>query len=111
MADDIPVNKPNVPPVDLVEKPKGNLLAGKKATLQEATKAAGEFESMFLAQMLAPMWAGIGGENYLGGGAAEETYRGMLVNEYGKMVSKSGGLGIADSVKTELIRLQEEKKS
>lgn len=87
----------------------GNLLGAKKATDKEAQKAAEDFEAMFLSQMLAPMWAGIETDGTFGGGSAEETYRSMLINEYGKLVSKAGGIGIADSVKAELLKLQEKK--
>lgn len=85
----------------------GNLLKSKKATPEEAGKAAGDFETVFLSQMLAPMWAGIGQDNYLGGGSAEDTYHSMMINEYGKLLSKSGGLGIADAVKREMLKMQE----
>jgi peptidoglycan hydrolase FlgJ len=108
MADDLPIHSP-ISPLDLAEKPTGNLLGGKKATPEEAGKAAEEFEAIFISQMLAPMFSGIESDSTFGGGSAEETYRGMLTNEYGKLISKAGGLGIADAVKSELIRAQEKK--
>jgi peptidoglycan hydrolase FlgJ len=109
MADDLPIYKPPAPPLDLTAKPTGNLLGSKKATVEEAGKAAEDFEAVFISQMLAPMFAGIESDSTFGGGSAEDTYRGMLTNEYGKLISKAGGLGIADAVKSELIRAQEKK--
>ncbi len=107
MLDTLADNKPYLPPLIPDAQAAGNLVRSKKATPEEAAKAAGDFEAVFLSQMLAPMWAGVGQDNYLGGGSAEDTYHSMLVNEYGKLLSKTGGLGIADAVKREMLRMQE----
>lgn len=68
--------------------------------------SAQEFEAMFLAQMLQPMFEGLG-DGYFGGGPGEKAYRGMLVEEYGKAIARAGGVGIAEKVKAEMIKLQE----
>lgn len=107
MLDTLADNKPYLPPLIPDAQAAGNLVRSKKATPEEAGKAAGDFEAVFLSQMLAPMWAGVGQDNYLGGGSAEDTYHSMLVNEYGKLLSKAGGLGIADAVKREMLKMQE----
>jgi Rod binding domain-containing protein len=107
MLDSLSGSKTYIPPVLPDAQAAGNLLQSKKATPEEAGKAANDFEAVFLSQMLAPMWAGVGEDNYLGGGSAEDTYHSMLVNEYGKLLSKSGGLGIADAVKREMLKMQE----
>lgn len=70
-------------------------------------KSAQEFEAMFLAQMLQPMFEGLGSDGYFGGGPGEKAYRGMLVEEYGKAIARAGGVGIAEKVKAEMIKLQE----
>jgi Rod binding domain-containing protein len=44
-----------------------------------------------------------------GGGKGEEMYRSLLVEEYGKTIAKAGGVGIADQVKAEMLKLQEVK--
>ncbi len=107
MLDSFSDNKPYMPPLLPDTQAAGNLIKSKKATPEEAGKAAGEFEAVFISQMLAPMWAGVGADNYMGGGSAEDTYHSMLVNEYGKLMSKAGGLGIADAVKREMLKMQE----
>jgi peptidoglycan hydrolase FlgJ len=108
MLDELTNTTPYIPPViPSGEVAKGNLINAKKATPEQAGKAADDFEAVFLSQMLAPMWAGVGEDNYFGGGSAEDTYHGMLVNEYGKLLSKTGGLGIADAVKREMLKMQE----
>jgi len=68
---------------------------------------AEEFESHFLSAMLGHMFAGIESDGPFGGGHGEEMFRPLLVQEYGKIMSRSGGIGIADAVERELLRLQE----
>jgi flagellar protein FlgJ len=68
---------------------------------------AEDFEAMFSSQMMAPMWAGIDADPMFGGGMAEETFRSLMINEYGKIIAKSGGIGVAPYVKSELLRAQE----
>lgn len=82
----------------------------KKASPEElasAQAAGAEFEAMFLSQMLDHMFAGIGTEGLFGGGAGEDTYRGMLNEQYGKVIAKNGGIGLADAVTREILRMQE----
>jgi len=74
---------------------------------QHLREAAREFESIFLSQMLAPMFKDLSTDGLFGGGHAEKTYRAMLVDEIGKEMSRAGGIGIADSVYEQLLRLQE----
>jgi len=74
-----------------------------------ADKTAREFEAMVLTQMLQPMFAGLKiGEGAFGGGHAEEMFHTMLVEEYGKVIAKAGGMGIADMVRREMLKAQEE---
>jgi len=72
-------------------------------------ETAVEFEAQFLGQMLKPMFEGIQTDSTFGGGHAEEMWKGMLVQEYGKAVAQGGGIGLADQVQKELIRMQEGK--
>jgi len=70
-------------------------------------KVAKEFESVFISQMLGQMWQGVEVDKTFGGGHAEEMFRGLLVEEYGKEMAKAGGLGLADHVKRQLLQMQE----
>ena len=70
-------------------------------------RAAEEFEAVFLSQMLAPLFAGIETDGFFGGGPGEDIYRSLLVEEYGKAMARSGGIGIAAAVERELLGLQE----
>lgn len=76
-------------------------------TREQAHKAALDFESVYLAQMLQPMFSTVDVDDTFGGGNAEETWRGMLVEEYAKQIVKTGGIGIASSVEREMLKLQE----
>ncbi len=69
--------------------------------------AANEFEAMFITQMLKPLFESIEVNPMFGGGKGEEIFQGFLVEEYGKSLSQAGGIGLADHVKQELIRIQE----
>ena len=70
-------------------------------------QAAEDFEAMFLSQMLAPVFTQLGKDSLFGGGPGEQVYRSMMVQEYGKAIARSGGVGIADAVQREILRLQE----
>jgi Rod binding domain-containing protein len=73
----------------------------------KAREAAESFESFFVGQMLEYMWQGVEVDPMFGGGHAEEMWRSMLNQEYGKHIVKSGGLGIANQVMTEMLKAQE----
>lgn len=69
--------------------------------------AAEEFESVFLSEMLGPMFEGLDTEGLGGGGMGEQIFRPMLVEHYAQAISHSGGVGIADSVVREFMRMQQ----
>ncbi len=73
----------------------------------EVRRVAEEFEAVFISQMLAPMFEGLETDPLFGGGPGEDMYRSMLVEEYGKAIARSGGIGISDAVQREILRLQE----
>jgi len=85
--------------------PKLNLARG--AGRQDIAKAAEEFEAVFISQMLSHMWSGVGVDPMFGGGHAEETFRGLMIEEQGKVIAKSGGLGLSDHIKRQLLQIQE----
>lgn len=75
---------------------------------KDVGKAAEEFEAVFLSQMLAQMWQGVESDETFGGGEAENTWRGLMVEEYGKQIARAGGVGLADEVKAAMLKMQEE---
>lgn len=83
--------------------------AGTRAaqTAKAARETGEDFEAMFLAQMLQPMFKGIETDAMFGGGPGEDVYRSMMVQEYGKAISRAGGVGIAEEVQAQILKLQE----
>jgi peptidoglycan hydrolase FlgJ len=75
-----------------------------------AYKAAQDFESVFLGQMVAQMYTGLDAKGTFGGCFAEETYRSLLYQEIGRQMSAGGGVGIADAVYAEMVKLQGDVK-
>lgn len=76
--------------------------------LKKAEEAAQEFEAVFIAEMIKPMFEGISTDGPFNGGKGEEVFRGMMIQEYGKMLSQTGNIGIASQVKDTMIRMQAE---
>ena len=74
---------------------------------EEARAVAEEFEGFFLSQMVTAMFSNVGEENPFGGGPGESAFRGLLHEEYAKVMAQSGGLGLADRLTSEILRYQE----
>ena len=84
-----------------------NLKQDKK--MERFEEVAKDFEAMFMTEMIKPMFAELKVDERFGGGKGEEIFRGFMLQEYGKLAAERGDLGIADAVKSELIRLQGEE--
>lgn len=84
-----------------------SLKAHAAATDAQVTKVAQEYEGVFLSEMLKHMFEGVKTDDTFGGGHGEDMYRSFMTEEYGKMIVKTGGIGVADHVKAEMIRMQE----
>jgi len=76
-------------------------------SIEQMRKTAQEFEASFLSQMLQPMFANLSAEKPFGGGTGEDMWRSLQVDEYGKAIAQKGGIGLADSVFREMLKLQE----
>lgn len=91
--------------IDLQRQTKPNLAAAR--TPGEVRQAAEDFESFFIAQMVGTLFSNIKTDGPFGGGFGETIYRSMLADEYGKVMARRGGVGIADAVEREILKLQE----
>lgn len=82
--------------------------AGRLRSEAAVDSAAKEFESLFISQMLEHLFADVrlGTDGQQDDGSFD-IYRTMLVGEYGKLITQSGGIGVADYVKREMLRAQE----
>lgn len=74
--------------------------------MKRIEETAREFETMFLSEMLRPIFESIKVDENFGGGKGEEMYRGFMRDEYAKNMSAGGGIGIAELVKEQLIEMQ-----
>ncbi|MCF8505618.1 MAG: rod-binding protein [Caulobacter sp.] len=77
-------------------------LAGRR----KAEETAKAFEVSFLSTMMQPMFEGISTEAPFGGGQGESMFRSFLTDAIAKQTTKRGGLGIADSIQREMLKLQ-----
>lgn len=72
----------------------------------KARDAGQKFEAQFLSTMFQHMFQGLETDGPFGGGAGEEMFRSMMTEAMGKQVAKSGGIGLADTVQREILKLQ-----
>jgi Rod binding domain-containing protein len=78
------------------------------AATSKVDKAAKEFEAMFITEMFGHIFNAMEVDSTFGGGRGEEIFRGLMVQEYGKMMSHNGtGIGIAKDIKAALLKMQE----
>jgi Rod binding domain-containing protein len=68
--------------------------------------AAKEFEAVFIAQMLEPLFASVETPAIAGGGRSEAFFKGLLQESYAKAFAERGGFGLAAHVKAALIDIQ-----
>lgn len=74
---------------------------------KQLRQRADDFQTMFMTNMLAPMFDSVEVDDTFGGGHGEEMFRSMLTNEYAKEISAHGNIGLGDQVYRELLRAQE----
>jgi Rod binding domain-containing protein len=78
------------------------------ATTPDAALRTGRnFEQMFLAQMLTPIFDTLPTDGAFGGGHAEQMMRSFQVDSYADAIMRSGGIGLAQNIAMEILRLQE----
>jgi Rod binding domain-containing protein len=93
-------------PVDLaMVRPLAATATG--AVTDKMRKTAEAFEASFLSQMMKPMFEGLSTDGMFGGGEAEGTWRGFLVEAMAKQTVKAGGIGLADQVVAQMLKMQE----
>ena len=79
-----------------------------KTPAGKAADVAREFEEVYLANVLSQLFTGLDGEGPMGAeDNAGATWRSFLTDQYAKEISAAGGVGLADGVLREILRLQE----
>lgn len=86
---------------------RGYSLTPKAPSMEKIEATAKEFEAQFISQMLDTMFSTLDPEESLGGSEEEETYQSFLIQEYGKVIERTGGIGLADHIKRAMLNLQE----
>lgn len=79
----------------------------KSFDLEKTRQAVQDFEAFFISQTFEQMYATVPVNETFGGGNAEKIFRSMMIDEYGKMTAKSGGIGLTDQIMTQILRQQE----
>lgn len=75
------------------------------ARMRETAEA---FEASFLSQMLKPMFEGLSTDGPFGGGEAEATWRGFMIDAMAQQTVRAGGIGLADQVMAQMLKMQEQ---
>lgn len=79
---------------------------GASARQDALRETAQEFEAIFLAQVLAHLNPAPAGDGP-GGSGDHSLFNAMFNEEMAKLISRSGGVGVADAVLKEMLKLQE----
>ncbi len=78
--------------------------------LAKIAKSANDFEAMAIGQLLQPMFDTIDtSKGTFGGGAGEQAWKPMMVQEFAKQIAAHGGLGLAKPVYDAMLRVQQTK--
>jgi Rod binding domain-containing protein len=80
--------------------------ADQSAKRAAISKTAKDFESSFLSNMLGQMFEGLSTEAPFGGGQGEAMFRSVLMDAFGKQITKAGGVGVAAAVQREMLKMQ-----
>jgi len=81
------------------------------AQQQKLQKAAADFEAMAINQLLSPIFDTVDlSKSIFGGGEAEAAWKPMMVTAIAKQMSAQGGLGLAQPIMQQMIRMQEHAK-
>lgn len=73
-----------------------------------AWETAQGLEANFFQTMLGTMFEGLDGEGPLGNAATgQDAWRGMMIEQFGKSISATGGIGLAPQIYREMLRSQE----
>ena len=75
----------------------------KRGRIEETAK---KFEAQFLSMMLQQMFEGVETSGPFGGGPGESMFRSFMTEAMANQMVKAGGVGIADTVQREMLKLQ-----
>lgn len=78
------------------------------AQLGHLRSQAQELEGIFINTLMKEMFSSLKSDSdAMGGGFAEDTWRGMQAEQMSNAVSEAGGIGLADAIMGDLLKIQE----
>jgi Rod binding domain-containing protein len=86
--------------------PSGAASAAELAKRGEIRETAKKFEASFLSVMLQQMFDGVEQSAPFGGGPGEQMFKSFMSEAMAKQMTKAGGIGLADTVNREMLKLQ-----
>ncbi|AXK43687.1 rod-binding protein [Erythrobacter aureus] len=98
MGNITPSTMPPIPPKVAPAKP------------DKIEETAQEFEGVMLGQFTKLMLETVDRGEEFSGGSGEEMFRGVLAETIGQEMAKSGGIGISQAVRDQMIKMQEGSK-
>jgi Rod binding domain-containing protein len=90
----------------LLAQPPGAMSTAELAKRGQIKDTAKKFESSFLNIMLQQMFEGTDVEAPFGGGPGEQMFKSFMTEAMANQMTKAGGIGIADTVGREMLKLQ-----
>lgn len=72
-----------------------------------ARQLAEQYEGVFLNTLVKEMTSSLDARGAFGGGFAEETWRGMQSEMFANEIARSGGIGLADQIMDQLLKVQQ----
>ncbi|MEW6595933.1 MAG: rod-binding protein [Pseudomonadota bacterium] len=95
-------------PIDLLSQSATSYAPRRVVTRDVATidRTAKAFEASFLTTMFNSMFEGLSTAPPFGGGEGEQAFRSFLSEAMAKQVVKHGGVGVAQSVRREMLKMQ-----
>jgi Rod binding domain-containing protein len=95
----------SAPAIDLLAK--GAPPAGPRGKSEaEIKRTAQDFEAAFIAQLLGDMFKGVETPAPFNGGAGEDAFKSFFVEAVAKQMARAGGLGLADDLAREMLKMQ-----
>lgn len=83
-----------------------NSLKNTTSDNKQTIKKAKELEGVFLSVMMEPMFPEGKDSDLYGGHTGSGVFRTLMVQEYGKILSDAGGIGLAKEIEKQLLRNQ-----
>ncbi|WP_421737048.1 rod-binding protein [Caulobacter sp.] len=93
-------------PIDALSKAVTAASTKELAKRGQIKETAQKFEASFLSVMMQTMFEGVKTSEPFGGGQGEEMFKSLLTESMAKEVTKAGGVGLANTVQREMLKLQ-----